>query len=70
MLLFQSFTPLLVQYSTNYLCLQNNLDPNGVLSPGKQGIWPEVWNKYRKENKNDETTTNGTTTPSISSLKM
>ncbi|KIW46702.1 uncharacterized protein PV06_02350 [Exophiala oligosperma] len=63
-----NFCPLSCSPSSSFR--QNNLDPNGVLSPGKQGIWPEVWNKYRKENKNDETTTNGTTTPSISSLKM
>ncbi|KAK5390395.1 hypothetical protein LTR20_002883 [Exophiala xenobiotica] len=29
--------------------LKDKLDPNGILSPGKQGIWPEAWKRFRSE---------------------
>ena len=29
--------------------LQDKLDPNGILSPGKQGIWPQRWKTFMSE---------------------
>jgi hypothetical protein len=28
---------------------QDKLDPNGILSPGKQGIWSEASRKWKKQ---------------------
>jgi 4-cresol dehydrogenase (hydroxylating) len=32
-----------------YERLKDALDPAGVLSPGKQGIWPKAWRQARSE---------------------
>lgn len=28
--------------------IKDAVDPKGILSPGKQGIWGTKWQKYRK----------------------
>jgi 4-cresol dehydrogenase (hydroxylating) len=36
-----------------YETLKDAFDPRGVLSPGKQGIWPRAMRQARNEDRNE-----------------